>query len=241
MLTRTLVVSDIHGCYDKWIALLKKTEFDPITDRLVLLGDYVDRGDQSKEVVDHIARMVQAGEAIALRGNHDQRFMEWVTLNNTFHDTKFVEHGGLQTINSYCESKYSLEDLLKPSVLEQAKASIRKNYRAHIQFLDSLPLYYEDEYHIYVHAGLNPFYKTWKEQPERDFIWIREAFIKHPTVVDKVVIFGHSKTVDIHGTGDIWLGGDKIGIDGGCAYGLQLNGLEITLDQGEVKYCSFYV
>jgi serine/threonine protein phosphatase 1 len=241
MLTRTLVVSDIHGCYDKWIKLLKKVEFAPKEDCLIILGDYVDRGNQSKEVVDHIAYMVQAGEAIALRGNHDQRFMEWTTLNNTFHDTKFVEHGGLQTINSYCESKYSLEDLLKPNVLEQAKASIRKNYRAHIQFLDSLPLYYEDEYHIYVHAGLNPFYKNWKEQPEKDFIWIRDAFVKHPTVVDKMVVFGHSKTIDIHGSGDIWFGGDKIGIDGGCAYGLQLNGLEITLDQGEVKYCSLYV
>jgi serine/threonine protein phosphatase 1 len=241
MLTRTLVVSDIHGCYDKWIALLKKVEFNPKMDCLILLGDYVDRGKQSKEVVDHIARMVQAGEAIALRGNHDQRFMEWVTLNNTFHDAKFVEHGGLQTINSYCESKYSLEDLLKSDILEQAKTSIRKNNRTHIQFIDSLPLYYEDDHHIYVHAGLNPFYKNWKEQPEKDFIWIREAFVKHPTVVDKMVVFGHSKTVDIHGTGEIWFGGDKIGIDGGCAYGLQLNCLEITLDQDQVSYCSFSV
>jgi serine/threonine protein phosphatase 1 len=241
MLTRTLVVSDIHGCYDKWIALLKKVEFNPKSDHLILLGDYVDRGKQSKEVVDHIAQMVQAGEAIALRGNHDQRFMEWATHNNTFHNAKFVEHGGLQTINSYCDSKYSLEDLLKSDILEQAKTSIRKNYRAHIQFIDSLPLYYEDDNHIYVHAGLNPFYKNWKEQPEKDFIWIREAFIKHPTVVDKMVVFGHSQTVDIHGIGDIWLGGDKIGIDGGCAYGLQLNCLEITLEQDQVNYCSFSV
>jgi serine/threonine protein phosphatase 1 len=241
MLTRTLVISDIHGCYDKWIALLKKVEFSPKMDRLILLGDYVDRGKQSKDVVDHIARMVQMGEAIALRGNHDQRFMEWVTLNNTFHDAKFVEFGGLQTINSYCESKYSLEELLKSDILEQAKTSIRKNYRAHIQFIDSLPLYYEDDNHIYVHAGLNPFYKNWKEQPEKDFIWIREAFVKSPTVVEKMVIFGHSKTVDIHGTGDIWFGGDKIGVDGGCAYGLQLNCLEITLDQDKVSYCCYSV
>ncbi|WP_227013978.1 metallophosphoesterase family protein [Paenibacillus psychroresistens] len=240
-MTRTLVVSDIHGCYAKWIDLLRKVEFKPKADRLIILGDYVDRGLQSREVVDHIIRLVQDGEAIALRGNHDQRFMEWVTLNNTLHDTKFVEHGGLQTINSYCQSKYSLADILKPGVLEQAKALIRKNYRAHIQFIDSLPLYYEDDYHIYVHAGLNPFYKTWKEQPERDFIWIRDAFVRQPTVVDKMVVFGHSKTVDIQGTGDIWFGGDKIGIDGGCAYGLQLNCLEITLDQDQVSYYNFSV
>jgi serine/threonine protein phosphatase 1 len=241
MLTRTLVISDIHGCYDAWIKLLKKIDFHPKEDRLILIGDYVDRGNQSKEVMEHLIRMVQSGEAIALRGNHDQRFMEWITNNNTNHDTKFIEHGGLLTINSYCDSKYFLGDLLKPNVLEQAKASIRKNYKAHIQFLDSLPLYYEDVHHIYVHAGLNPFYKNWKEQPEKDFIWIRDAFVKHPTVVDKIVVFGHTKTIDIHGTGDIWFGGDKIGIDGGCAYGLQLNCLEIILDQDQVSYCSFSV
>jgi serine/threonine protein phosphatase 1 len=157
MLNRTLVISDIHGCYDAWIVLLKKVAFHPKVDRLILLGDYVDRGNQSKEVMEHLIRMVQSGEAIALRGNHDQRFLEWITINNTYNDTKFIEHGGLQTINSYCHNRYLLDDLLKPKILEQAKATIRTNYRTHIEFIDSLPLYCEDAHHIYVHAGLNPF------------------------------------------------------------------------------------
>jgi serine/threonine protein phosphatase 1 len=238
---RTLVISDIHGCYEKWTNLLKKINFNPNEDRLILLGDYLDRGNQSKEVIEETMRMVLAGEAIALRGNHDQRFIDWVTTTNTYHDTKFIEHGGLQTINSYCDNKLHLLDIQNPGVLEQAKAAIRKRYREHIAFLDSLPLYYEDTHHIYVHAGLNPFYKKWQEQPEKDFIWIRDAFVKQPTVVDKIVVFGHTKTIDIHGSGDIWYGGDKIGIDGGCAYGLQLNGLEITLNLDQVSYYSYSV
>lgn len=240
-LIRTLVISDIHGCYDVWMALLKKINFKPKEDRLILLGDYVDRGTQSKEVITHVKQLVESGEAIALRGNHDQRFIEWVTQNVTIHDVKFIEHGGLQTLNSYCDDKLNVNDLQNPVVLNQAKAFIRKKYREHILFLDSLPLYHEDNKHIYVHAGLNPFYKAWQEQPERDFIWIRDAFVKKPTVVAKTVVFGHTKTMDIHGTSDIWFGGDKIGIDGGCAYGLQLNCLEITYVQDQVNYHIFSV
>jgi serine/threonine protein phosphatase 1 len=222
---RTLVISDIHGCYEHWTNLLKKINFNPKEDRLILLGDYLDRGNQSKEVIEETMRMVLAGEAIALRGNHDQRFVDWVNTTHAYHDTKFIEHGGLQTINSYCDNKLQLLDIQNPDVLEQAKAAIRKRYREHIIFLDSLPLYYEDAHHIYVHAGLNPFYKNWQEQPEKDFIWIRDAFVKQPTVVDKIVVFG----------------GDKIGIDGGCAYGLQLNGLEIIINEDQMSYSSFSV
>jgi serine/threonine protein phosphatase 1 len=239
-LTRTLVISDIHGCYDTFVALLKKIKFSPKTDRLLLLGDYVDRGNQSKEVLEYVMRMVGSGEAIALRGNHDQRFLELVIQNHSLHDLKFLEHGGVQTINSYCGTKYTLADLQDTSIMEKAKVFIRKSYKAHLLFLDSLPLYDEDSDHIYVHAGLNPFYYNWREQPEKDFIWIRDAFVKHPTIVAKTVVFGHTKTIDIHGSADIWFGGDKIGIDGGCAYGLQLNCLEIVLnDENQVNYRSF--
>jgi serine/threonine protein phosphatase 1 len=238
-LRRTLVISDIHGCYDAWNSLLKKINYVPKEDQLILIGDYVDRGTRSKEVVAQLMRMVQSGEAIALRGNHDQRFIDLIMQNTTSFDAKFLEHGGLQTINSYCESRYTLEDLQDIMKMELAKASIRKSYKDHIAFLDSLPLYYEDAHHIYVHAGLNPFYKDWRNQPEKDFIWIREAFVDHKTVVDKMIVFGHTKTVDIHGSADIWFGDGKIGIDGGCAYGLQLNGLEIILNQDQVNYCIF--
>jgi serine/threonine protein phosphatase 1 len=239
-LTRTLVISDIHGCYEAFVTLLKKIKFSPKTDQLILLGDYIDRGNQSKEVLKHVMRMVEDGEAIALRGNHDQLFLELIIGNHSLHEAKFLEYGGVQTINSYCGTRYNLEDLQDKCIMEKAKTYILKNYKDHIKFLDKLLLYYEDTHHIYVHAGLNPFYYNWREQPEKDFIWIRDAFVKHPTIVEKTVVFGHTQTGHIHGTGDIWFGGDKIGIDGGCAYGSQLNCLEISFnEEGQVIYRCF--
>jgi serine/threonine protein phosphatase 1 len=240
-LSRTLVISDIHGCYDAWMSLLEKVKFVPKKDKLILVGDYVDRGTQSKEVVTHLKLLVERGEAIALRGNHDQRFMEWVTQSGTMHDVKFIEHGGVQTLNNYCNKKWTLKELQHTETLTEAKVYIRKTYREHIVFLDTLRLFHEDSHHIFVHAGLNPFYKAWQDQPEKDFIWIRDAFVKQPTVVDKLVVFGHTKTIDIQGTSDIWFGGDKIGIDGGCAYGLQLNCLEIIYNLDQVYYHTYFV
>jgi serine/threonine protein phosphatase 1 len=235
-MSRTLVISDIHGCYDTFNSLLKLIQFTPKEDKLILIGDYVDRGRQNKEVVEQVMRMVHNQEAIALRGNHDQRFIDCIFNKNVNYDAKFLEHGGLQTIQSYCDMSYTEYDFKDKNRLEKIKNTMRTNYRDHFIFLDSLPLYYEDKTHIYVHAGLNPFYKNWRDQPEKDFIWIREAFVNQPTEVDKMVIFGHTKTIDIHGSANIWFGGDKIGIDGGCAYGLQLNCLEIKDNEAYVTY-----
>ncbi|MBM7568831.1 hypothetical protein [Paenibacillus sacheonensis] len=78
---------------------------------------------------------------------------------------------------------------------------------------------------------MNPSYITWKEQSARDFLYIKEPFISASTAVDKPVIFGHTKTIDIHGSAGVWFGDGKIGIDGGCAYGYQLNCLEILADR----------
>jgi serine/threonine protein phosphatase 1 len=232
--SRTLVISDIHGCYDSFNSLLKLIQFTANEDKLILIGDYVDRGRQSKEVIAQVMQMVHNQEAIALRGNHDQRFIEFVY--NKMDDAKFLEHGGLQTIQSYCGINFAESELDDKKLIAHIKATIRNNYRDHLVFLDSLPLYYEDNKHIYVHAGLSPFYTNWKDQPEKDFIWIREAFLNHPTAVEKTVLFGHTKAIDIHGTADIWFGGDKIGIDGGCAYGLQLNCLEIKDNDAYAAY-----
>lgn len=111
------------------------------------------------------------------------------------------------------------------------KEEIRQKYKHHLDFLSSLPLYHETEDHIFVHAGINPLIADWKQQEPYDFIWIREPFYTNPVVsTDKTVIFGHTSTMDLHDSEDIWFSplGDKIGVDGGCAYGQRLNCLEIS-------------
>lgn len=219
-MTRTLMISDIHGCIAPLNRLLKEIEFDSSSDQLVLLGDYVDRGPKSREVVERVMELVQDYGAVALRGNHDQRLVDLILTEDAHVQAKFMEHGGLQTLHSYCDF---IAENMNVERLLQARSHIRTHYEHHIDFLNRLPYYYEDENHICVHAGLNPQYMNWKDQPVLDFMYIKSEFIRAKTKVNKKVIFGHTRAMEIHGVSDIWFQEDKIGIDGGCAYGMQLN------------------
>lgn len=221
--SRTLIISDIHGSLDEFNLLLKIVKYEPELDKLILLGDYIDYGDYSKEVVEKVMGMVKEFGAVAIKGNHDQRFFDLINSKDKEVESKFFKHGGYNTLLNYAEEQQGNNT----TELDSFREHVKKNYSHHLQFLEQLPLYHEDDEYIYVHAGLNPNYKNWKEQPNYDFMYIRKSFIDYPTVTNKTVIFGHTKLIDIHGKADIWFGGDKIGIDGGCAYGHQLNCLEI--------------
>jgi serine/threonine protein phosphatase 1 len=83
MKKRLLAISDIHGCCSEFIALLKRAAYNPLLDQLILLGDYVDRGPDSFQVVELVIQLVNEG-AIALRGNHDDYFVKMVKENNRF-------------------------------------------------------------------------------------------------------------------------------------------------------------
>ena len=223
---RTIVISDLHGCYDEFNALLRKVNYQSEQDQLILLGDYVDRGPRSKEVVDQIMQLHRDHGVVVLKGNHDQLFLDAILKDE---DARWLRNGARQTLASYCDVSCSSEEL-DQETYEQAKAYIKTHYSHHLEFLASLPLYYENATHIFVHAGINPFYADFKDQPEDDFIWIREMFHDQATNLDKMVVFGHTPTLHLHERADIWFQDDKIGIDGACAYGKQLNALEIRED-----------
>jgi serine/threonine protein phosphatase 1 len=223
---RTLCISDIHGCYDEFCELLQLVNYNPFEDKLVLLGDYMDRGSKSKEVLEMVMGLVNEHGAIALKGNHDKMFLDMIDERDY---TVFISNGGLKTLASYYPD---LKDYVDVGL---ARQYILNNYKSHIEFIRNLPYYYEDENFIYVHAGLNPMYKEWKDNTPNDMIWIRELFFDNYTRTDKTVIFGHTPCLNLHGKEDVWMGGDKIGIDGACAYGFQLNCLEIS-DEGYRTY-----
>ncbi|MUT68431.1 metallophosphoesterase family protein [Paenibacillus sp. NEAU-GSW1] len=228
MKERTLVISDIHGCYDAFNQLLELTAYDPAKDKLLLLGDFVDKGPDSRQVVEQTMSLVRNDGAIAIQGNHDERLVDVVLGRSKEAEEKFFKHGGYETFSSYTGSQLekgaSAPDSKRFEVLQE---TIKEKYMDHIDFLEQLPYYYEDEDFIYVHAGLNPRYADWKKQPKRDFLYMKEPFHSSEPFTDKKVIFGHTKTIDLHGKADIWFGKGKIGIDGGCSVGLQLNALEI--------------
>ncbi|MGG4143103.1 metallophosphoesterase family protein [Paenibacillus algorifonticola] len=222
---RTLVISDIHGCYREFIELLEKVDYRSVRDRLILLGDYVSRGPESKEVVDLVMHLVQEQGAIALQGNHDHRFVRVVENRASEKEIiTFFEKGGSETLQSYCKTtKSNGLDHLK-----EVRDVIMGELSSHMDFLKNLPCYYEDNDYIYVHAGLNPLVSQLSEQNVHDLLYIKEEFYRNKTRMEKVVVFGHTVTKDIHGSCEIWLGGDKIGIDGGCSFGGQLNCLELV-------------
>ncbi|EFM09454.1 metallophosphoesterase [Paenibacillus curdlanolyticus YK9] len=231
---RTIIISDVHGCLTQLEALLHLVQFQPRRDHLILLGDLIDHGPQSREAIDFAISLVRDGAATAIRGNHDQRLIEIVN-GDPEAIAKFFKHGGQATYESYIGPR---EQRTETEMLRELQERIPAEFPHHLDFIESMPHYLEDESYIYVHAGIHPDYVSdWQNQPLREFLYVKEPFISQPTGLSKPVVFGHTKTIDIHGKPDIWFGADKIGIDGGCAYGHQLNALVVTGD-GELRMYS---
>lgn len=140
---RTLVISDIHGCYDELQLLLTMTKYEP-TDRLILLGDYVDRGQKSKEALNEAMTLRNLFGAIVLRGNHDQM------MRNALEGREiplWLNNGGYQTIISYVGQDWFTNGF-DWDELEGALDYINIHAKDHLDFISSLPCYYEDDNHI---------------------------------------------------------------------------------------------
>lgn len=236
------MISDIHGCYREFNALLRKANYVPDQDKLILIGDYVDRGPNSKAIVEQVMSLQEVGGAVVLKGNHDKMACDALLSDDEDKlDIHWLNNGGFYTLLSYVGADAGLvqQDLGWTEYI-RIKHWIRQAYKHHLDFLSTLPLYYETDEHLFVHAGIDPSLADWTTQKEYDFIWIREPFFNHPVAsTAKTVVFGHTSTFELHAKPGIWFSphGDKIGIDGGCAYGEQMNCLEI----GEDGYKSCFV
>lgn len=209
-----LVISDIHGEYDKFVQLLEKTNYQSAKDQLILLGDYVDRGPKSKQVLEKVIELQSEG-AIVLRGNHDQMMID-VTEEKEGAWERWKRNGGLATLESYHGTKVA------------KKIPDSEIFHKHINFIKTLDYYYETSDYIFVHAGVKPGKEPEKTDPWT-LLWIRDEFFKHYQG-EKTVVFGHTPTRYLNGPGDdsIYFGKNKIiGIDGGAVYGGQLNCLEL--------------
>ncbi|MED5018560.1 metallophosphoesterase family protein [Paenibacillus chibensis] len=232
---RTLAISDIHGCWAEFNLLLEKVQYDPSEDQLILVGDYVDRGRDSKRVIEQLIDLRNRHGVVVLRGNHDQMMHDAILKDSDELNVRWSRNGARQTLESYCGADFFGEEM-EPGKFREAKEIVKSSFRHHLDFLGSLDLYHETDSHIFVHAGVNPLHSDWKQQPHEDFIWIREPFYANPTGLDKKVVFGHTPAIHLHESADIWFSPleDKIGIDGGCVFGKQLNCLEIN-ERNEYK------
>lgn len=205
------------------------------SDKLVILGDLIDRGHYSRQVVQKVmALQAKYGEdhIIALKGNHED--MLGYFLDELMDPALFLKHGGRECLQSFL-GNFDENDL--PAV----RASLMEDFSDEIVFLRNLRTYYKEERLLITHAGFDSEHADWLQTRPENFLWTRKHY-EQPNLTGLVNVFGHTPVRDIHvdGSDDVWVStcGGYIGIDGGCAYGGQLNGVLVS---GEGKVMARYV
>lgn len=202
---RVFVIGDIHGCLGMLKRLMDKIDWRPEKDGLIFVGDYIDRGEDSKGVVDYILSLFKVSSNIqCLKGNHDALFMDY--LDNKDRGL-FLLGGGRKTLKSYRVDSSEGGDIFVPP--------------DHMDFFQSLRSFVELEDYYVVHAGFRPGFKI-SEQRLEDMLWIRDGFIESSHDFGKKVIFGHTPFYQPLVTPN------KIGLDTGAVYGNRLTCLELT-------------
>lgn len=226
-MTRTLVISDIHGEWEMFEKLLAVVHYNPHHDQLILLGDYIDRGPNPKKVLDKVIEL-QAQGALVLKGNHEDMMIKALTTDDEYAWKHWAHHnGGSNTLQSY---GFSESEFIVPEDVEFVKPVLHsKTLARHLEFIQSLDPIIEYDNSIFVHAGVHPIIPIAETDPYV-LMWIREEFYDY-YAGDKTVIFGHTPTTILHKNNNnhaIYFGKNRIiGIDGAAVYGGQLNCLEL--------------
>jgi serine/threonine protein phosphatase 1 len=213
-LGRVFVIGDIHGTLPELEILLnhlKDKEKLQKSDRLICVGDYIDRGYDTKRVVDLLIQFKNEFPlATFLRGNHEDMFLHYLGFDGILGEN-FIINGGNQTLISY-----GINPALFPAeVLTQFPPQ-------HLSFFLNLERYAVSKDYMIVHAGFNPLLPL-DQQKGEDIFWIRDEFIMSAHPFNKTVIFGHTPFRDI-----LFHLPYKIGIDTGLVYGNILTCLELT-------------
>jgi len=204
---RIFAIGDIHGCLNHLTNLIQMLDINT-EDTLVFIGDYIDRGPDSKGVLDFILDLKKdLKKVICLRGNHEEMFLNFYLGRKDA--LLFLRNGGQSTLASY--------GMLGKS----ANGIVGKLPDTHLQFLKSLPLYFETEDYIFVHAGLRPGISL-KQQDPCDLLWIRDEFIFSTVDFGKIVVFGHTPFRE-----PFFQMHNKIGIDTGAVYWGKLTCIEL--------------
>jgi serine/threonine protein phosphatase 1 len=238
---RTFAIGDIHGDLDALFKILSCLPTLTKDDTLVFVGDYIDRGPKSAQVVDYVRKLPTQTPAkvVCLRGNHEDAWL------------RVLERGWpeyvLPPVNGCLACMRSFEGKPPPGDDERAtKAEMEVMLRAGffpsdvVQWMQSLAFHYEDEHAIYVHAGLprgpdGSFQHPTLVQPQIALLWCREeAFFRDYR--GKLVVFGHTTTACLppelssytpDDPNDIWAGPCTVGLDTGAGKGGFLTALEL--------------
>jgi serine/threonine protein phosphatase 1 len=195
--TLTYAVGDIHGCCTKLRNLMAHCvqHGGGNTLRFVFLGDYIDRGDASREVVSLLMKtQASSPELIAcLRGNHEEMLIDAVASGDERH---WISNGGTTTLTSY------------------GVASAGAIPREHLDWIAALPLGIADDMRLFVHAGVMPGVPI-DEQAKDDLLWIREPFLTDPRDHGLFIVHGHTPS----SSGRPQLRANRLNLDTGAYFG----------------------
>jgi diadenosine tetraphosphatase ApaH/serine/threonine PP2A family protein phosphatase len=168
----TYAIGDVHGCLDKLVRLLARCRQhgggEP--SRLVFVGDYIDRGPDSRGVIETLLALQREQEVIYLRGNHEAMVLD--ALETSDH-TLWLRNGGHDTLASYgvtCAAELP---------------------GAHLDWIAALRLTFDDGRRLFVHAGVNPSLPL-DRQDQRDLVWIREPFLSSRRDYGRLIVHGHT-------------------------------------------------
>ncbi len=192
-----IAIGDIHGCSKTLQALLNRLDKSFGTTRMyVFLGDYVDRGPDSKGVVDLLIEFSNSHNCVFLRGNHDAMLLMAYPDN---HILDWFDNGGDATMESYQKGDSSIGIPQK-----------------HLRFYINTKLYYDAPEWFFVHGGVPPNITIREAIATKmlwnSFLWRRDHIEAEDNVWEKTVVFGHTPVRSPI------TGKNMIGIDTGCVY-----------------------
>jgi serine/threonine protein phosphatase 1 len=175
LMGRVYAIGDVHGCFDKLKKLVNQCRLNCRNEdaKLIFLGDYIDRGPDSRRVVEFLidAQSHLAGKVICLCGNHEALAISGAA--DISQADSWLHNGGSETLQSY---GITTAAQMPPD---------------HIRWFRSLPMYYDDGLRFFVHAGINP-YQPLDEQNHHDLLWIREPFLSDRRSYSRLIVHGHT-------------------------------------------------
>jgi serine/threonine protein phosphatase 1 len=219
---RLYAIGDIHGCADHLDRLLDKIAAEERASgpaRLIFLGDYVDRGPDSRGVIDRLVEIRRSRpQTIFLKGNHEAVFLDF--LADPYEMRDWLDWGGADTLRSY-----GVDNVAARTPDDLADEMTSRLPAEHVAFLKGLELTFTAGDYLFVHAGVRPGVPL-ESQAERDLLWIRGEFHHAPPEArpEKVVVHGHHplrKPLDA---------GWRIDVDTGACFGGRLTAVVLEGD-----------
>ncbi|MBT3350281.1 MAG: serine/threonine protein phosphatase [Nitrospinaceae bacterium] len=203
-------IGDIHGQRGMLDMLIEKVPLEK-DDEIVFIGDYIDRGPDSRGVVDAVLEFkLNYPNTTCLRGNHEDMFLDYIKDEKKYPKGIFTMNGGIETLHSY-----GIDPRVGPPKVPPL----------HMDFFESLGYRHESGGFLFVHAGVQPGVPL-DAQVDKDLIWIRDEFIHSDEDFGKPIVFGHTPMPGVMDELPF-----KLGIDTGAAYGGWLTCVQLEYDR----------